>query len=137
MGRNEKVMAENEIDILVSEVEALCQESKGPFPHKDCRKLRDGKVDYGSVVPDMDWCMKTIAGYCSWGDKLKKWPKSKIAEAQENLARTFFEKHPEYKPLELKITEMETPDLYADLLLHEKMRAALLRLFFLLWNEAS
>ena len=60
-----------------------------------------------------------------------------MAQAKKLMERSFFEKHPEYRELEAAITPAETPDLYADMVLHELMRTKMLHWISLLMKRHS
>lgn len=105
------------------------ERNRGAFPYADCRRLlREDERRYKDLIPDLDMYFSNIAGYCSWGGRISKWSKEKIRDVQERISKPFFQKHPQYKPLEPLITEISTPDLYARLVLLEKLRAELLEL---------
>ena len=116
---------------MIKDLQAHYREASNiPFPYDGIRNLlRQAAGDYESLIPDLDMYFSTIAGYCSWGEKILKWPQEKILEAQNRIAVSFFTKHPQYKPLEVAITESDTPDLFALMASHEKMRRSLLQLF--------
>jgi hypothetical protein len=126
---------DNMKESLVRDLNPLYEKSRHPFAYADCRKLLHQGATYEGLAADLDLYLKDIAGYCTWGRRLLKWSKPEIEKALATLSRSFFEKNPEYKPLESQITEENTPDLYADLVLHEKMRQTLLSLFSLLRRE--
>jgi hypothetical protein len=112
------------------------EEFRMPFPYADCRKLRrEGGDRYEGLIPDLDMYFSDIAGYCSWGKRILKWPKEKVLEVRERLSKSFFEKHPQYKPLEAMITESNTPSLYTRLIACEKLRLKLLEILTRLLTE--
>jgi hypothetical protein len=107
-----------------------------PFPYSDASKLRrEGGELYEGFIPDLDMHFSDIAGYCSWGGKILRWPKEKIDEARERLSRSFFERFPKYDSLQVVINELDTPALYKELQLHERMRRKLLDLLEELANN--
>jgi hypothetical protein len=107
-----------------------------PFPYEDSRKLlREEKGQYEGLIPSLDFYFSTIAGYCSWGKRILKWNEEKIKEAKDLLGKSFFEKYPQYKPLEQMVTEANTPALYKELVAYETMRLNLLRLLSLLASQ--
>jgi hypothetical protein len=117
---------------LIRELGSLYEAIKHPFPYRDCSKLQRRDTKYEGLVADLDLYLKDIAGYCTWGERLLEWSKPEIEKALKVLSRSFFERNPDYIPMESLITEENTPDLYAKLILHERIRASLLRLFSLL-----
>jgi hypothetical protein len=125
-----ELMSSKNIKELIRELQSSYGEAcDGRFPYEGSRNLlREGGGSYEGLIPDLDVYFSTIAGYCSWGEKILKWPQEKIVEAQNRIAASFFEKHPQYKPLEVAITETKTPDLFAQMVSHEKMRTRLLEL---------
>lgn len=70
-----------------------------------------------------------IAGYCSWGVKMLRWPQRKLTEAQSRMALSFFEIHPEYCTLRRFITGSDAPDLHEYLGAYEGMRKKLIEVF--------
>ncbi len=113
------------IDELLPLYEEAC---RLPFPYEGSRKLlQQSDGQYKGLVPSLDTYFSDIAGYCSWGERILKWQREKAEEAKEKLQSSFFEKYPEYKPLESMITESNTFDLFTSLALYEKMRTKLLR----------
>jgi len=117
---------------------AFNEEMMRPFPYSGARKLRhdDGGI-YEGLIPDLDLFASQIAGYCSWGKGILKWSEEKVDEAERTIGKSFFDKHPKYKPLEPLITEENTPDLHAWLTLQERIRSRLLELFALLRSDAA
>lgn len=100
-----------------------------PFPYEGIRKLlQGGRGNYEGFIPDLSLYFSTVAGYCSWGKRILRWEATKIDEAKAALEKQFFDRHPEYKPLEKMIGEHGNADLLAKFSLHEKMRIELLRL---------
>jgi hypothetical protein len=124
-------MSNKSVKELIQDLQAHYREASNiRFPYEGSRNLlRQAAGNYEGLVPDLDMYFSTIAGYCSWGEKILNWPQEKILEAQNRIAVTFFAKHPQYKPLEAAITESDTPDLFAVMASHEKMRRSLLELF--------
>ena len=100
-----------------------------PFPYEGSRKLlQAGGSNYEDFIPDLSLYFSTIAGYCSWGKRILKWEATKINEAKAGLEEQFFNRHPEYKPLEMMIAKQGNADLLVKFSLHEKMRLELLGL---------
>lgn len=130
-------MSNSNIKVITGELLQLYEEKRrSPFPYAGCGKiLRETGQRYDGLIPDLDLYLSSIAGYCSWGHGILKWPKEKIEETKERLSRSFFEIYPQYKPLMPMITESATPDLYTDLALHEKMRLKLLDILSRLLDE--
>ncbi len=121
-----------------NEILRLFKESCRPFPYAGCRTLiRDAGKAYEGLIPDLDLYFSDIAGYCSWGRAILKWPKKKLSEAGDKLDKSFFEKHPHYQSLQPAVSETGTPDLYESLKLYEKMRGNLLNLFSELLSELN
>ncbi len=123
-------MSSESVKEIIRELQSIYREASGVrFPYEGSRHLlREVGGSYEGLIPDLDVYFSTIAGYCSWGERILKWSQEKILEAQNRIAASFFEKHPQYKPLEVAITESNTPDLFAQMALHEKMRKSLLEL---------
>ena len=116
---------------LAAEVKRLYEEeARLPFPYDGCRTLLQGNEDeFEGFIPNLDLYFMDIAGYCSSGTTILKWPEEKVREAQSRISLTFFELCPQYCALQNFISESATPDLYEDLMLYEEMRSKLLELF--------
>lgn len=95
-----------------------------PFPYQDSRKiLAESESDF---IPSLDMYFSEIAGYCSWGKRVLSWSSEKNIEAQKRLKLSFFQKHPKFARLKLKINDNETPKLYNQMLVYELMRLTLI-----------
>jgi len=116
---------------LAAEVKRLYEEeARLPFPYDGCRTLLEGNEDeFEGFIPNLDLYFMDIAGYCSSGTAILKWPEDKVREAQSRICLTFFELYPQYGVLKNFISELAAPDLYEDLMLYEEMRSKLLELF--------
>ncbi len=118
-----------EVDLIkqASAIKTLYDEAcQTPFPYQGIRRLlKEAGAKYDGLIPDLDLHFSTIAGYCSWGKRLLNWDTEKVGEAMASLERGFFDKHPEYKPLESMITQQE---LVTKLSIYETMRVELLHL---------
>lgn len=117
------------LSFLIQELASYDEESRKPFPRADVRKITGGDVDRElDFVGDLNAYDMTISGPISWKASIVEWPRKKAEEVLEYSTKSFFEHYPQYKPLELLISEKNTPDLYADLQLHNKMRMVLRKL---------
>jgi len=116
---------------LAAEVKRLYEEeARLPFPYDGCRTLLEGNEDeFEGFIPNLDLYFMDIAGYCSSGTAILKWPEDKVREAQSRICLTFFELYPHHCTLKNFISESAAPDLYEDLTLYEEMRSKLLELF--------
>jgi hypothetical protein len=118
---------------LIKILRQLFDEAHSPFPYEGCRfLLKSGNSDYQHFVFDLDLYFSELAGYSSLGKKILKWSDEKVADVKNKLSKTFFEKHPEYKPLEEIISKNSTPDLYDQLELYENIRQTLMKLLYIL-----
>lgn len=124
---------------LAGELQHLHQEEfHSPFPYKDCRKLfSEADGAYEDLIPDLNSHFYNIASHCSGARKILKWSSERLLESREQLSESFLVKYPQYKPLELMITNVNTPDLYARLELCERLRTNLLELLFELLRKQS
>jgi len=114
------------------------EEARLPFPCDDCRWLRNEfevEDELEGFIPDLSLWFSDVAGYCSWGKRILNWSEEKLKGTREFLSSSFFDWHPEYGVLERAITEENTPDIYEDLLLYERMRKKLLEVMALLLHE--
>ncbi len=109
-----------------------------PFPYQGCRTLLRGTDErMDGFIPDLALYFADIAGFSDSANRLNGWDKERVAMAQRMLEKSFFEKHSEYQALEGRITPDDTPDLYADMMLHEEMRRKVLHLVALLMERHS
>jgi hypothetical protein len=123
---------------LIHELDAYDEQRRQPFPREDCRKITEGDSDKElDLVGDLNTYDMTITGSISWGEKIVDWPSEKINRLLKYTNKPFFEAFPEYKFLEPLITKTNTPDLYEDILLHEKIRLVLIELLTLLLNKST
>jgi len=114
---------------LIQDLAAYDEQSRKPFPRKDCRKITGGDSDKElDLVGDLNTYDMTISGPISWGDKVMEWSNEKIDRILKYTAKPFFDQYPQYKPLEPLVSDTNTPDLCADLQLHEEMRLVLRQL---------
>jgi hypothetical protein len=125
-------MQKADLETIASELKNLyVEDCRTPFPYAGARRLlQEAGGGYEDLIPDLDLYFSTIAGYCSWGKTILNWPRAKVDEARKRVSDSFFNRHPKYKALEKVINESVAPDLYAELRLHEEMRAKLLELLF-------
>lgn len=108
-----------------------------PFPGEDCRTLiPDGGKYYHDLVTLLDLYSIDIVGYSKFARRICNLSPEKRKALEADLRDSFFDKHPEYKVLQERITENETPHLFEVLSLFEQMRLALLELVNLC-EEAS
>jgi hypothetical protein len=125
-----ELMSDFEIEPSTKAIMRLYEEDcRTPFPYAGVRKLlQAGRHEYESFLPDLAQDFSMMAGYCSWGKKILTWDVNRICEAQQFLEKPFFERHPEYKPLEQILAKRGNDELGLKLLLHEKMRMELSQL---------
>jgi hypothetical protein len=124
------------VDELRDELLHLYEEAHHPFPYAGCRKLlRETGKRYEGLIPDLDLYFSDIASYCGGVKRVLQWPQEKIQEARRKLSPSFWDRYPEYQPLEQMVTQQSTPDLYADMALYERMRLCLLDLLSRLLKE--
>ena len=124
----------NELDLilLAEEIKRTYEEEdRGPFPSADCRELmRDFPFDDHWFATYLDTYCSDIAGHCSWGKGILKWPAEKLRKSHGLLSFSFFDLYPQYANLQRLITDDETPDLFEELKLYDKLRRQLLVLLF-------
>jgi hypothetical protein len=97
------------------------------FPTKDINKLTTDPDERGRLHGRIDVYLSGIAGYASGAARLNRRPASELQAASKFLSQSFFEKYPEYALFRGRITEQETPDLFAQLEAAELNRADLLQ----------
>jgi hypothetical protein len=99
------------------------------FPYHDCYKLQKlhPRIAH-ALVPDLDVYFSFIAGYGSSATTLHKRPKAELRAALPKLKRSFYEACPKYKRLAKYITDTETPALFHDLEVSDRLRLGLANL---------
>lgn len=92
---------------LAAEVEERYgSEFVGKFPYKDCYAIQKMyPKQAASLIPDLDEYFSFIAGYSSSASRLSARSGEELRNAIPKLKRSFFEKHPEYRPLEGAIAQ--------------------------------
>jgi hypothetical protein len=130
MERTEDYMGTGEPERIADELATVCAGGRlYPFPRADCKKLLEhDNEQYHHLVMHLDFFFTDVVGYCRQGQAILKWPEEKVHEARTRLSRSFFERYPQYAPLEALINETDTPDLFVKLSLHERLRTSLLSL---------
>jgi hypothetical protein len=99
------------------------------FPYHDCYKLQKlhPRIAH-ALVPDLDVYFSFIAGYGSSATTLHQRPKAELRAALPKLKRSFYEACPKYKRLAKYITDTETPALFHDLEVSDRLRLGLANL---------
>ena len=123
---------------LIQELVGYDKRRRRPFPREDCRKVfganGDRELDF---VGDLNSYDMTITGPISWGAKILDWPNEKIGTLLRYANKSFFEAFSEYAYLQPLITKTNTPDLYNDMELHERIRLVLIELLTLMLDETN
>jgi len=116
------------VEDMISELLHLFEEAcRTPFPYADSRTLLSQDEErYENLIAHLDLYFSDIASHSGGVRRLLKWSNKMLLESQQKLRNSFFEKYPQYKALETLVTESTTPDLYAKLVIYEKMRTNLL-----------
>ena len=130
-------MNDKALDRLLGDLDALQEQGfEGPFPYADCKKLigRNNEA-YEDLTADLNTYFSEIIGSSTWGRRITKWPEERMYRVRRVLDKTFFERYPEYLPLEGMITKSDTPDLYKRLILSEQMRVIILDILTLLLSK--
>jgi YxiJ-like protein len=73
-----------------------------------------------------------VGGLCTRADELANESTGWLLKVQEELGTSFFEWCPKYRPLAPLVTQANTPVLYAECALFERLRGQLLALISLL-----
>lgn len=105
-------MGGNTIDVklLAEDVQRrYAADFKGQFPYKDCYALQKTSPKLTeSLIPDLDEYFSFIAGYSSSATRLDARSKNELHDAVSKLKRSFFDKHPNYRPLGEAIAQTVT-----------------------------
>lgn len=76
-------------------------------------------------------------GYSRFAGRILNLSTEERKTVEEDRGESFFEKHPEYKALQARINETETPHLFEVLFVFEQIRLTLLELLNLLKEVGS
>lgn len=112
---------------LAQELERLYErEFVHKFPYQDCDKLQKlhPRIAH-ALVPDLDMYFSFIAGYGSSATTLHQRPKVELRAALPKLKRSFYEACPKYNRLAKFISDSETPTLFHDLEVSDRLRLGL------------
>ena len=97
-----------------------------PFPHQDCRKIvSENEDDFEGFIPSLDIYFSDIAGFCSYGNRIKSWSMEEVEDAENQLNKSFFYRFPKFSELKIRINSKETPMLHNQLLIYDLMRLTL------------
>ncbi len=119
----------NKPDKILTVLSGLYKEAHVKFPYSDCRKiLSDQSEITDGFIPDLDLYASDIVGHVSCSRNYTSWDQTKIDSVHKHCYLSFFEKHLNFKFLEVRVTEQETPELFADFVRLNHMRALLLEL---------
>jgi hypothetical protein len=109
---------------LAQELEQLYErEFLRRFPYQDCYKLQKLHPRVArDLVPNLDMYFSFIAGYGCTATTLHHRPKVELRAALPKLKRSFYEASPKHNRLAKYITNRETPTLFHDLEISERLR---------------
>jgi hypothetical protein len=112
---------------LAQELERLYErEFIQKFPYQDCYKLQERHPRIAhALVPDLDEYFTFIAGYGSSATTIHQRSKVELRAALPKLKRSFYEACPKYNRLAKYITKSETPTLFRDLEVSDRLRLGL------------
>jgi hypothetical protein len=130
---------------IVKEAEAICSRQSElyeaichPFPDENIDHIRKTVTSRKIVIRrlikkgfalDLGWYFDGIVGASSWSLRsLSRRAHDERLVLLTYVDKGFFEKYPNYLPLQRWITETNTPALYRDLVLYEEIRLNALRL---------
>jgi hypothetical protein len=115
---------------LAKKLETLYkQEFVHKFPYPDCRKVQKLHPRVArDLVPDLDTYFSFIAGYSSSVMRLDQRPQGEIRAALPRLRRSFYDWCPQYTRLAAEVTNVNTPSLFHDLEVADRLRLGLVTL---------
>lgn len=120
------------ISTLIKVLLQLYNEDSVPFPRKECWTILAGTGEkFNGFIPDLAMYCMDIAGFIGSVETINRWSDVRLTWAHATGERSFFDKYPEFQELEVRITPVDTPDLYAEIELYEEMRELLLDLISL------
>jgi hypothetical protein len=121
---------------LTKQIEDLAQGLTGAFPYEDCRTIlhqvkseQSGKVKrYESLIPDLDSYFYLVEAHSSGLGQILNWESVRLAQSEKMLKRSFFQTHPKYRPLEWRINQINTPELYRHLAVSDQLRLLIMEM---------
>lgn len=122
---------------LINELEGYGKKSVHPFPYADCRKLISDlslqeQRHFEEFTANLNTFHMAVSGPISWGAKILGWPQERVIREYAYLQKSFFQRFPQYKTVRRLINKTNTPDLFKEIKVHEKIRKLLLELLPLL-----
>jgi hypothetical protein len=100
-----------------------------PFPRKDCKNLiPEGGKYYEDFVTLLDLYGIDMVGRGKFPWRILKLSDQEQRTLYTDLQESFFDKHPQYKKVQTRVTESQTPRLFAQLSVYEQIRQTLLKL---------
>jgi len=120
---------------LIKQLNLLYKQCLSPFPREDIHFLQDNHNASENLYFDFNDYSMTLAGYSSWSFNTLKWQGEWLENVKSFLSCNFFEQYPQYEKLKIFINEQDTPKLYKDLVLCEKLRAKLLEIVETIENK--
>jgi hypothetical protein len=123
---------------LINDLLNLSSGIEKPFPNNDIKSILVGTGErYYNFTSDLDLYSSDIDGFASSADTLAQRSEDQIDWAFRVCGKSFFETHPKYNPLRIKISKSLTPSLFTLLEICEEAREKLLILLRLLENAKS
>lgn len=131
------------INLLSEQIMSLAEELNKPFPYGDCRKTLQEAVEetpktakrFHDFVPDLSTYFSYVYSHASGVEYILEWQGSRLAEAHLLLKKSFFAAYAAYKPLEWRVNQISTPELYREIAASDQLRKLLLELLSQLTAE--
>ena len=115
----------------------MSQKDQGPFPYEDCRKLLQeaGNNLYGDLVPDLNTYFYEIYSYSAGARNLVAWSSEELVQSRKLFHKSFFDRYPQYAPLQPVINQDNVPTLAQRMSLYDQMRVKLTKFIKVLIDD--
>ncbi|MGI4787732.1 MAG: hypothetical protein ACRYFS_02655 [Janthinobacterium lividum] len=125
-------------ELTVAEIFALSKGAQTAFPYAECEKLaRNAKIDYQSLVSDLDTYFYDVWSPSNGVKKLSRKPDLWLQDLRTYLEQSFFKRNAKYAPLEALINQDDAPDLYRRLVVFDSLRMHLVLFLTALLDQAG
>jgi hypothetical protein len=126
----------NDTQQIVQQIAKLSNELGGAFPYDDCRIiLRQvqqerlvNRKKYADLIPDLDSYFDLVEMHATGINYVEQWESSRLAQSEVLLKPSFFQRHTKYRPLEWRVNQVNTPELYRRLAVSDQLRRLLVTL---------
>ncbi len=133
----------NDTQKIIEQIGRLSKEWGGAFPYDDCRTILHQvqeqslveRKKYADLIPDLDNYFDMVEMHAAGVEFVKKWDGLRLAQSAALVKPSFFQRYPKYRPLEWRVNQINTPELYRWLAVSDQLRRLLMTLMSELTQE--